>query len=138
MTKNTVLNSLNLKYKPSCLISAKGNETGSLFKKLKKYDDGDHDYILKEISKDFWNSYEAFIFDEKRLVFILFVSKRKQLFNKKFISACVNIFELLDDRSAWSFRLVEVDSQGSEFEIDILNWYLGDRFKIEKKNNKLN
>lgn len=138
MIENKVLNSLNLKYKPSHLISAKGNETGSLFKKLKKYDDGDHDYILNKISKNFWNSYEAFIFDEKRLVFILFVSKQKQLFNKKFISDCINIFELLDNHIAWSFRLIEVDSQGSEFEIDILNWYLGDRFKIEKKNNKLN
>jgi hypothetical protein len=138
MIKNKLINSLNLKYKKSHLSTAKGNESRGLLNKLKKYDDGDHNLILKEISKDFWNSYEAFIFDEKRLVFILFVSKRKQLFNKKFISACVNIFELLDDRSTWSFRLIEVDSQGSESEIDILNWYLGDRFKIEKKNNKLN
>jgi hypothetical protein len=138
MTSSKVLNSLNLKYKPSRLISAKGNETGSLFKKLKKYDDGDHDYILNRISKNFWNSYEAYIFDKNKLVFILFVSKQKQLFNKKFISDCINIFELLDNHIAWRFRLIEVDSQGSEVEIDILNWFLGDRFNIKKNNKKLN
>jgi len=72
------------------------------------------------------------------LVFILFVSKQKQLFNKKFISDCINIFELLDNHIAWRFRLIEVDSQGSEVEIDISNWFLGDRFNIKKNNKKLN
>ena len=109
------------------------SEERSLFDKIKNHIEYSYEDFLKDIDDDFWEAQIGHIFDEENLKCFVFINKDSVDFDENFCNSFILLFQCLDSDDAWQLSLIEVDKEGEETQIDIVNWYMADIVKTALK-----